>query len=1171
MKKLVLVYLSISSLFNIISTEDYLSPCIFNPLCTCSKSGPDLGEVRCHDVPFMQIPKAINESQMFLFSMSNNGLRVLPEHSLHGTGTWRVEIINNKISRLDRFVFSGLERSLWQLILRNNRLTSVPTESMKNLRKLKHLDLSSNSITKVGPGDFDGIDANLKQLDLAKNTIDAIAEGTFQKLGKCKKLDLSSNYISKFQEDVFAKASQITELNLANNLLTSIPFAAVSSLAHLNFLNLKGNRIAQTFDVIFPKALSLDTLILSNNEIEKLSPFAFQNFDNVNKTFLNNNPLTFIDKDAFKDAKIKEIHASESSIKEIAEDAFNGLEASLHTLNLKNNDLSYIKPGMFRNFDELRNLDLTGNKLNLDLDEVFNGSRYTIQHLYLSGHKMSTRTFDDLRDIRNLRTLSLSSLPYDSLEEEHFAGISLALKKVFINRNALRRIGQHAFYHMPGVETLDFSSNNIERIDQNAFYLKNALDFEVFPFRAFDKLTNIRTLDISSNHLHTIPNQSFKTMREIEKIDLRNNDIGEISGELINGHNNPKVTDIHLETNKLIKIPTRCFRDLENLKAIHLQDNDVFKVERSSFVNLKNLLEVDMVENNLAEIAPEAFQNLPNLQLLDLSRNYLREFNLHSLDQVGALSNLKVNLSHNSIKILSRESAPNEYHLLPIRTLDISSNNISEVHQSYFEPVKNSITKLDTFGKLQHLQLLDIGHSEIINLNKDALFGVHRIQILRMNNNNISDFLVFEDPPLEILDISYNRLSRMPVESLLKTNNTLSYLDLSFNRLRFLEVLDFSSMTRLIHLNLAGNHIIDISAGSFAQLSNLVILDMKHLLELNISSNIIKLFDSTIFMELPGLKKLDLSKNKITRIRKAAWVGAKLEWLDISQNHITKVFNDTFEGLEDLRELKMHELPLLFFDTGALGKAPKLESLSVSTYDKIRGLKFSKLTHSNYVLQRLEIAVHHPNFYHYLDGKLQRSLSHIKITGKGMTAISVKALSGNKEMFGDQKSNHTERRDFFFTEKILSGMHVARAKSGTPMSSKFPSLSALSNSTHLPSNLVNEVYLSSLMISHNKWKCNCEIGWIKPWRKMWNKCSCADCFEDAPSCQSVVNDMRQTKCVNLVNKTLVDAMKYNMNLAVAQFPLCLHSGISYTAFLNTHYTGKSTRNVARLLDPLLGN
>lgn len=172
------------------------------------------------------------------------------------------------------------------------------------------------------------------------------------------------------------------------------------------------------------------------------------------------------------------------------------------------------------------------------------------------------------------------------------------------------------------------------------------------------------------------------------------------------------------------------------------------------------------------------------------------------------------------------------------------------------------------------------------------------------------------------------------------------------------------------------------------------VLHMNNLIELNISNNIIKTFDSAIFNGLPRLKKLDLSRNKITRIRKSAWIGATLEWLDISKNQITKVFNDTFEGLKDLRELKMHEIPLMFFDSGSLGKAPKLETLSVSTYDKIRGLNFAGLLHNNYVMKSLEIAAHHPNFYHYLDGKLQKRLSHIKITGKGVTAISVKALSG---------------------------------------------------------------------------------------------------------------------------------------------------------------------------------
>jgi hypothetical protein len=40
------------------------SPCVFNALCTCSKSWPDLGIVTCKNEPFAAIPKALQNSKV---------------------------------------------------------------------------------------------------------------------------------------------------------------------------------------------------------------------------------------------------------------------------------------------------------------------------------------------------------------------------------------------------------------------------------------------------------------------------------------------------------------------------------------------------------------------------------------------------------------------------------------------------------------------------------------------------------------------------------------------------------------------------------------------------------------------------------------------------------------------------------------------------------------------------------------------------------------------------------------------------------------------------------------------------------------------------------------------------------------------------------------------------
>lgn len=61
-------------------------PCIFNPLCTCSKAIPDLGIVACYNVPMPRIPEPINSSKVFILQLENNGLIFLQPQYLMNTG-----------------------------------------------------------------------------------------------------------------------------------------------------------------------------------------------------------------------------------------------------------------------------------------------------------------------------------------------------------------------------------------------------------------------------------------------------------------------------------------------------------------------------------------------------------------------------------------------------------------------------------------------------------------------------------------------------------------------------------------------------------------------------------------------------------------------------------------------------------------------------------------------------------------------------------------------------------------------------------------------------------------------------------------------------------------------------------------------------------------------------
>lgn len=79
-------------------TTDY-PPCFFNPLCSCSKSVPDLGIVWCRDVPLPRAPPPLNASKVFMLHLDNNGLRSLDAHFLTGTGRQKIQINGLKIQR----------------------------------------------------------------------------------------------------------------------------------------------------------------------------------------------------------------------------------------------------------------------------------------------------------------------------------------------------------------------------------------------------------------------------------------------------------------------------------------------------------------------------------------------------------------------------------------------------------------------------------------------------------------------------------------------------------------------------------------------------------------------------------------------------------------------------------------------------------------------------------------------------------------------------------------------------------------------------------------------------------------------------------------------------------------------------------------------------------------
>lgn len=101
--------------------------------------------------------------------------------------------------------------------------------------------------------------------------------------------------------------------------------------------------------------------------------------------------------------------------------------------------------------------------------EVFNGFQYSLYNLDLSGKQNGMISLQDLRQMRNLRFLSISRMPQATLSADDFLEFGMDIKELRIINSNLNAIKSHAFMHVRGIKYLDFSENSISTIDDEAF------------------------------------------------------------------------------------------------------------------------------------------------------------------------------------------------------------------------------------------------------------------------------------------------------------------------------------------------------------------------------------------------------------------------------------------------------------------------------------------------------------------------------------------------------------------------------------------------------------------------------------------------------------------------------------------------------------------------------
>ncbi|XP_013100006.1 chaoptin isoform X1 [Stomoxys calcitrans] len=949
---IIMIWMSLAraSLYNHREMEEMrYPPCAYNSLCTCSKSSTDLGIVHCKNVPFPALPRMVNQSKVFMLHMENTGLREIEPYFLQSTGMYRLKISGNHLTEIPDDAFTGLERSLWELILPQNDLVEIPSKSFRHLQKLRHLDLSHNHITHILHDSFRGLEDSLQTLLLGDNCISSLPPHIFTGLLILETLDLSGNNLFEIDPNVFVDGMpRLMKLLLTDNILSEIPYDALGPLKSLRTLDISHNVIwslsgNETYDIRANTKLNLDNLHLEYNNISMLPPNSFKYFDVVNRTFLDGNPIHTMKDDAFKPAKIREIYMRYCGLTEILPMAFDSLTGSLQILDLSGNNLTHLHHKLFNKFDVLRVISMRDNKIKIEQPmETFNTMQYTLLKLDLSGEMNDPTNLQTLRNMtrmRNMRSLSMSRMSSNSIGPDDFKDFGVELEDLQITRATLSNIQAHAFKHVRGLKRLDFSENSIQGIENDAFdeighsliSLKIAHGFSgnALPAEPLRHLTSLQELDMSNNKIQTMSDTSFHFLKNLRLLELHDNRIEQVMKGTFQGDIHSKLEEISFRFNYMTQISQHTFFDLEALRKLHLDDNKIERVERRAFMNLDELEHLSLRGNKLNNLAEESFQNLPKLEVLDMAFNMLPNFNFDYFDQVGTLSNLMVNVSHNQIKMLMHNSSwtgrgdhGSMYHS-NIKILDLSHNNISIIYPGYFRPAESSLTHLhmgynalmnvtrDVFGNMPHLQWLDISHNYIRELDFDAFKNTKELQLIYFHYNHLTDIPQEVFKPiraLRVVDFSHNHLRGLPDN--LFYNGGMEKLDVSHNMLLKIPSSSLSSLAALTlcELHLSNNFISTIHS---MDLSNKFRPNKyRSLRYLDISYNYLLRIDDAVFATMPKLAVLDLSHNRDLKVMDKSFMGLETSLIKLGLENVSLSTVPEIR-LRYLREIRLgyNELP----------------------------------------------------------------------------------------------------------------------------------------------------------------------------------------------------------------------------------------------------------------------
>nr|XP_034984087.1 chondroadherin-like protein [Zootoca vivipara]XP_034984088.1 chondroadherin-like protein [Zootoca vivipara] len=258
-------------------------------------------------------------------------------------------------------------------------------------------------------------------------------------------------------------------------------------------------------------------------------------------------------------------------------------------------------------------------------------------------------------------------------------------------------------------------------------------------------------------------------------------------------------------------------------------------------------------------------------------------------------------------------------------------------------------------------------------------------------------------------------------------------LDLQFNQLDSLLAASFPDLPELTTLFLGSNQVRRIEAGTF--------LGVKNLYHLHLDNNLLEEIPEGAFENLTNLVFLHLEHNRIAYLSPGAFSSLKrLSLLDLSHNLLTELSDEALGGLQQLRKLHL-----------SANLIANLSARALPGNMRILYLDWNRL-------KSVPLAV-----------RTSATLSSLYLSGNPIQELT--SLSFGRKL--------GSLRQLFLENLCLENITSSTFK----RLRRLEVLSLRNNSLESLSPLSSLKYLSTLYLTGNKWRCDCNLIWLRTWQK----------------------------------------------------------------------------------------